>query len=251
MACKFLIYDIISQIRLLTVKQKEPYLLFHSILGYYPKNVEIYEQALLHKSSSILDKDGQPLNNERLEFLGDAVLNVLVSDILYHRYENQNEGFLSKIRSRIVQRESLNKIAIELGLDRLIVASSVTDTPHLSIYGNALEALIGAIYTDQGYRRCKQFLEKKIFDQFIDIDQIASSDANYKSTLLEWSQQHKKLLKFHTESVVTESEKNSRFLAKVLIDNQEVSEGYGFSKKEAQQDASKKAIEILKKLPRE
>jgi len=242
MAGKFLIKDILQQIRLLTVKQKEPYLLFRSILGFLPIHIDIYELALRHKSSSVRNKDGILLNNERLEFLGDAVLNVLVSDILFHQFENQKEGFLTKTRSRIVQRESLNRIAVELGLDRLIVATSTTDTPHLSIYGNALEALIGAIYTDQGYRRCKQFLEKKIFAQFIDMNSIVSSDGNYKSTLLEWSQQQKVNISFETEEQTVHGKKTANFLAKVLLNNTVIGEGYGFSKKEAQQQASMHAL---------
>jgi ribonuclease-3 len=191
------------------------------------------------------NENGVLLNNERLEFLGDAVLNVLVSDILFSQFENASEGFLSKTRAKIVQRESLNKIALELGLNCLIVSAPTMDSPHLSIYGNALEALNGAIYTDQGYRRCKQFLEKKIFDQFIDIDIIASSDANYKSALLEWSQQQKKSVSFLTEEISSPGEKSMRFLAKVLLDGNEIAEGSGFSKKEAHQDASKKALKFL------
>lgn len=247
MACKFLIYDIVSKIRLLTVIQKEPYLLFKNILGYYPKNIGIYQLALRHKSSSIIGKDGKSLNNERLEFLGDAVLNVLVSDILFRHYGEQTEGFLSKTRSRIVRRENLNKIALQLDLDKHIIASTSCDTPHLSIYGNALEALIGAIYIDQGYRRCKQFLEKRIFDQFIDIETVATSDGNFKSILLEWSQHNKKSLKFITEDAMNDVLKSPSFHARAIIENKEIADGYGFSKKEAQQNAAKKAIEILKK----
>lgn len=245
MGCKFLIYDIFSKLRLLTVKQKEPYLLFHSILGFYPRKIEVYELALRHKSSSLRNGDGILMNNERLEFLGDAVLNVLVSDILFNQYENASEGFLSKTRARIVQRESLNKIALDLGLNSLIVSAPAMDTPHLSIYGNALEALIGAIYTDQGFRRCRQFLEKKIFYQFIDIESIASSDANYKSALLEWSQHKKKTVAFQTTEITVQGEKYFRFHAKVLLDEKTIAEGYGYSKKEAHQNASKKAMEAL------
>ncbi len=245
MGCKFLINDIYSKIRLLTVKQKEPYLLFQKILGYTPIRVELYELALRHKSSSIRDESGTLLNNERLEFLGDAVLNVLVSDILYTQYKNASEGFLSKTRSRIVQRESLNKLAIDMGLDKIVIASPTIDTPHLSIYGNALEALIGAIYTDQGYKRCRQFLEKRIFEKFIDINRIAQSDANYKSILLEWGQQKKKNILFNTCEITFKGEKEHKFHASVLINDVIVSEGYGYSKKEAQQNASKKALESL------
>jgi ribonuclease-3 len=245
MAGQFLIRDFFLRLRLLTVKQKEPYLLFRSILGFYPHHIEVYELALRHKSSSVLNEDGILLNNERLEFLGDAVLNVLVSDILFHQFENQKEGFLTKARSRIVQRESLNRIASELKLNQLIVSAQTVDTPHLSIYGNALEALIGAIYTDQGYRRCKLFLEEKIFNQFIDIDSIVASDANYKSALLEWGQQHKANVVFQTEEQTVHGKKTSRFYTKVLLNDETIGEGYGFSKKEAHQHASLKAMDYI------
>jgi len=232
--------------RLLTVKQKEPYLLFRGLLGFYPKRIDLYELALRHKSTTILSEEGLPLNNERLEFLGDAVLNVLVSDILFHRFNTQKEGFLTKTRSRIVQRESLNRMAIELGLDKLIIATPTVNTPHLSIYGNALEALIGAIYTDQGYRRCRQFLEKQLISRFIDIDDLVSTDANFKSTLLEWSQREKNPIQFDTHEFVSQGSK--QFKATVLMQGDILGEGLGHSKKEAQQQASKEALKNLQLL---
>jgi len=232
--------------RLLTVKQKEPYLLFRGILGFYPKQIDLYELALRHKSTTILSEEGLPLNNERLEFLGDAVLNVLVSDILFHRFHEQKEGFLTKTRSRIVQRESLNRMALELGLDKLIIATPTVNIPHLSIYGNALEALIGAIYTDQGYRRCRQFLEKQLIARFIDMDILVSTDANFKSTLLEWSQQEKKPIQFDTQEFINQG--NRQFKASVLLQGDILGEGLGHSKKEAQQQASKQALKSLQLL---
>ncbi len=242
---KFLINDIIYKIRLLTVKQKEPYLLFHKILGFYPKNIELYELALRHKSLSTRDDKGLKLNNERLEFLGDSVLNTLVSDILFKHYKNASEGFLSKTRARIVQRDSINKIAVEFGLNNLVVTNTSFETTHLTIYGNALEALIGAIYLDQGYRRCRQFLEQKIFDQFIDIESIASFDANFKSALLEWGQKEKNNVEFITEEAAINSENDFRFVAKVMLNDKQISSGSGKTKKEAQQNASKNALEHI------
>lgn len=246
MASQFLIKDILLRMRLLTVKQKEPYLLFRGIIGFYPRRIDLYELALRHKSTTILSEEGLPLNNERLEFLGDAVLNVLVSDILFHRFDTQKEGFLTKTRSRIVQRESLNRMAVELGLDKLIIATPTANTPHLSIYGNALEALIGAIYTDQGYRRCRQFLEKQLISRFIDIDNLVSTEANFKSTLLEWSQQEKKAIRFETQDFVNQGIK--QFKAAVLMQEEVLGEGLGHSKKEAQQEASKQALKNLRLL---
>jgi len=249
MAGKFLIHDSLLRMRLLTAKQKEPYLLFYNLLGFYPRHIELYELALRHKSSSVRNDDGILLNNERLEFLGDAVLNLLVSDILFNQFKNQKEGFLSKTRAKIVRRESLNRIAAELGLNELTVTAQSLDTPHISIYGNALEALIGAIYTDQGYDRCKHFIEKKIISQFIDIQAVASSDVNYKSALLEWSQQHKADLTIQTDELANQGKKSFQFCARVLLNGTLIGEGCGFSKKEAHQQAAKKAMEEIKKHP--
>jgi ribonuclease III len=243
MARSFLIRDILLRIRLLTVKQKEPYLLFHSILGFYPRHIDLYELALRHKSTSIRSEDGILLNNERLEFLGDAVLSVLVSDILFHHFETKKEGFLTKTRASIVQRESLNKFAVALGLDKLIIATPTANTPHLSIYGNALEALIGAIYTDQGFGRCRQFLEKQIIARFIDLDGLAATNVNYKSTLLEQSQREKKPIRFETKEEYLDGRKIISFHAAVFQGNTLLGEGRGYSKKEAQQQASKQALE--------
>jgi ribonuclease III len=249
MEAKRLISDILIRIRLLSVKQKEPYSLFHSILGFYPQRVELYQQALRHRSQSVRSENGMLVNNERLEFLGDAVLNVLVADILFKHFNTKNEDFLTKTRSKIVQRNSLNKIALELGLDKLIVTSTPNEQPHHSIYGNALEALIGAIYLDQGYRRCKRFLEKKILERYIDMERIASTDTNFKSILLEWGQQEKVSVEFDTEELQKQSEKSAHFKTVTLINNITFGEGEGLSKKEAQQLAAKRTLEQIKKYP--
>jgi len=251
MASKDLISTIIQEIRLLTVKDKEPYLLFRSILGFYPKRVEIYEQALRHKSLSLRTEDGHVLNNERLEFLGDAVLNVLVVDILFHQFEDMKEDFLSKTRSKIVQRNSLNKIAMELGLNKLIVTATPAGIPHHSIYGNALEALIGAIYLDQGYRQCKHFLEKKIIERYVDIERVARTDVNFKSGLLEWSQHEKVALHFDTQEIQKKDGKSGKFVAFAMLNGISIGEGEGFSKKEAQQLASKIALNRIENSPEE
>ncbi len=141
----------------------------------------MYELALRHKSASIREHDGVLLNNERLEFLGDAVLNVLVTDLLFSHFESEGEGFLTNTRSKIVQRETLNNIALELGLDKWVLKAEHASSPRQSIFGNTLEALIGAIYLDKGYRSCKRFLKKKIKQRFIDIERIANQEINFKS----------------------------------------------------------------------
>lgn len=247
MAWRFLIDDFISQIRLLTVKQKEPYLLMYRVLGFYPNRIEYYREALHHKSSPMVSGNKR-LDNERLEFLGDAVLNVLVTDILYHHFKEANEGFLTKLRSRIVRRDKLNQIAKELGLDQLLINSLTDSVQHDSVYGNALEALVGAIYADKGYRRCKQFMEKKIFEQFLDLNDIVKKDKDFKSSLLEWSQKNKQNIQIPTEAI-SNAEHPLLFVAKVLHNDIVVSTGYGPTKKEAQQRAAKKALESIKKFP--
>ena len=142
------LYD---RIRLLGIKNKKPYFAFYKILGFYPKDISLYEHALLHKSSSIEDAvTGKWLNNERLEFLGDAILDSIIAEILYSEFPNKREGFLTNTRSKIVQRETLNRVAIELGLDKFIVYSIKINSHNKCIYGNALEALIGAIYLEIG-----------------------------------------------------------------------------------------------------
>lgn len=246
MEAKRLITDLLIQIRLLTVKQKEPYLLFHRMLGFYPVRLELYQQALRHKSLSVRTDDGLVINNERLEYLGDAVLNVIVADILFKQFPAANEEFLTKTRAKIVQRQSLNKIAMELGLNTLILssASSTPDT-HLSIYGNALEALIGALYLDQGYRRCKRFLEKKILERYIDLEGVVSTEENFKSALLEWSQQEKLTAEFLMTELSKSSAKGPRFRAVALINGISFGQGEGLSKKEAQQKAAREAITYI------
>lgn len=250
MEAKRLISDLLIQIRLLTVKQKEPYLLFHRILGFYPARLDLYQQALRHKSLSVRTNDGLLINNERLEYLGDAVLNVIVADILFKQFPAATEEFLTKTRSKIVQRQSLNKIAMSLGLNTLILSSATPamDT-HLSIYGNALEALIGAIYLDQGYRRCKRFLEKKILDRHIDLEGVASTEENFKSALLEWSQQERLSVEFLMTELGKKTVKDPRFRAVALINGIPFGQGEGLSKKEAQQKAAKEALAYIKDSP--
>ncbi len=170
---------------------------------------------------------------------------MLFSDILFHIFDNQQEGFLSKARSQIVSRESLNRIALELGIDQLLRSVPSPITPHHYLYGNALEALIGAIYIDQGYRRCKQFLKQKIFDHFIDIQRVATTDPNYKSRLLEWAQRHKKTVTFQTEEQTVPEEKIPYYHALALINDHLLGEGSGYSKKEAQQQAARTALTKL------
>ena len=228
-------------LRLLPKKRKEPYVYFFQILHFYPYNITIYEQALLHKSSSIKLKNGKWINNERLEFLGDAILDAIVADIVFKEFEYKKEGFLTNIRSRIVQRETLNKLALELGIDKLIKTSAKSTAHKTNMYGNALEALIGAIYLDQGYRITKKFVYETLLAH-LNIEKVAQSDANFKSRLIEWSQKHKIPVEFILVNNFMNEDNSPYFKSEVKILGHSAGTGSGFSKKESQQQAAKVAM---------
>ncbi len=236
----------IDKIRLFFRKDKESYLCFYRILGFYPRNIDIYEQALLHKSTSIRSEKGRPLNNERLEFLGDAVLDAIVGDIVYKHFEGKREGFLTNTRSKIVQRETLNKLAVEIGLDKLIKYSTRSSSHNSYMYGNAFEAFIGAIYLDQGYERCKQFMEQKIINRYIDLEKLSRKEVNFKSKLIEWSQKNKLEVSFELIEQFFDQESNPVFQTEIRIERLPAGTGTGYSKKESQQNAAQMAIKKIK-----
>ena len=236
----------IDKIRLLFRKDRESYLCFYRILGFYPRNIQLYEQALLHKSTSVRSDKGRPLNNERLEFLGDAILDAIVGDIVYKRFEGKREGFLTNTRSKIVQRETLNKLAVEIGLDKLIKYSTRSSSHNSYMYGNAFEAFIGAIYLDQGYERCKQFMEQRIINRYIDLDKISRKEVNFKSKLIEWSQKNKMEVSFELIEQFLDHDSNPVFQTEVRIEGLPAGTGTGYSKKESQQNAAQMAIKKVK-----
>ncbi|MCH5327820.1 MAG: ribonuclease III [Coprobacter sp.] len=238
--------EFIDIIRLFIFRRKGPYLLYYHILGFVPRNLEIYEQACLHRSSSVKSEEGKWVNNERLEFLGDAILDAIVADILYNEFESKKEGFLTNTRSKIVQREMLNKIALQIGLDKLIVSSTRTHSHNSYIYGNAFEALIGAIYIDRGYDVCKKFIESRIIKPYIDLSQIARKEVNFKSKLIEWGQKNKVDITFELIESFLDHENNPVFQFQVLLAGLEGGIGIGYSKKESQQNAAQMALKKIK-----
>ncbi len=228
-------------------KERGLYRLFHSILGFYPRNISPYKQALLHKSLGVRSEQGQKLNNERLEFLGDAILDAVVADIVYEHFPRKSEGFLTNTRSKIVQRESLNMVAVEIGLNKLIKSDGHLQNSHNSyVCGNAFEALVGAIYIDRGYSSCLRFVKKRILKRLIDLDNIAYKEQNFKSKLIEWSQKNKISLEFNLVEEGKENGHTPTFLTHVVIEGILCGEGKGYSKKESQQHAAKDAIINLK-----
>ena len=236
----------IDKIRLLFHKDRESYFCFYKILGFFPRNIRFYEQALLHKSTSIRSEKGRPLNNERLEFLGDALLDAIVGDIVYKHFEGRREGFLTNTRSKIVQRETLNKLAVEIGLDKLVKYSTRSSSHNSYMYGNAFEAFIGAIYLDQGYERCKQFMEKKILKNYIDLDKMSRKEVNFKSKLIEWSQKTKMEVSFELIEQFLDQDYNPMFHTEVRIESLSAGTGTGYSKKESQQNAAQMALKKIK-----
>jgi ribonuclease-3 len=240
--------DITNKIRLLFRKDKESYLRFYRILGFYPRNIALYEQALLHKSSSVKNDKGRLLNNERLEFLGDAVLDAVVADIVYRKFEGKREGFLTNTRSKMVQRETLNRVAGEIGLDKLVKYSSRHSSHNSYMGGNAFEALVGAIYLDRGYEACKAFMEHRILGAYIDVDKISRKEVNFKSKLIEWCQKNRLDVDFALISQQTDkAEGGPTFVSEVRIEGLAGSKGKGYSKKESQQLAARETLDKIKK----
>ena len=237
----------IYKIRLLFRKDKESYLRFYQILGFYPRDIRIYEQALLHKSSSIKSDKGRLLNNERLEFLGDAVLDTMVADILYHRFEGKREGFLTNTRSKIVSRETLNRVAEEIGLLGLVKFNTRQSAHNNYMGGNAFEALIGAIYLDKGYEVCKQFIENRIIGKYIDVEKISRKEVNFKSKLIEWSQKNRMELSFELLKQGYDEFNSPTFESEVIIEGIHAGRGKGYSKKESQQVAAQESLNMIKK----
>ena len=238
--------NLIDAIRLPFRKDKELYRVFHKMLGFYPRDIRIYQEALMHKSMLAQNKEGNRLNNERLEFLGDAILGAVVGEIVYHHFPRKREGFLTNTRSKIVQRETLGKLAAEIGLDKLVRRNEHNQTHNSYLAGNAFEALIGAIYLDRGYGHCKSFVKKRILKRLIDIDKLAYKEVNFKSKLLEWCQKHKVTLEYVLLEETKDEDGSPLFNSKVVINGHECARGKGYSKKESHQKASRNALHRLK-----
>ena len=239
---------LVQRIKLFSSNRKEFYLFLKDVIGTYPNNLKLYDLAFLHKSASAVDSQGNFVNNERLEFLGDAILSAVIADFLYNRFPQEDEGFLTKMRSKLVNRAFLTKLTNDMGLSVFIDSNTTKKIDNSHIYGDALEALIGAIYLDKGYHAAKYFVTKKILSNFVDLNEIEQNDLNFKSQLIEWSQKNKKVLEFDTTEEFNEKSKQPKFTAIVVVDNQKLGHGTGTSKKEAHQNAARKALDKLEQL---
>lgn len=230
-------------------KEKELYSALYGIFGFYPHHIQYYKLALMHKSVTRRNEKGKPLNNERLEFLGDAILDAIVGDIVYRHFDGKREGFLTSTRSKIVQRETLNRLATELGITSLVKSGKHTPSHNSYMGGNAFEALVGAMYLDRGYEACMRFMEKRILGQLINIDKVAYKEINFKSKLIEWCQKNKVRLDFKLLEQTKEGRNSPVFKYQVLVEGLEGGIGEGYSKKESQQLASKLTLQQLKRKP--
>ena len=241
--------DIIDRIKLPFRKEKELFSSLYGILGFYPRNIEYYKQALMHKSIRKRNDKGKPLNNERLEFLGDAILDAAVGYIVYRHYEGKREGFLTNTRSKLVSRETLGKIANEMGLGSLLLSAGHSTSHNSYVEGNAFEALVGAIYLDRGYDACLHFFDRQILGKYIDIDKVAFKEVNFKSKLLEWSQKNRVRLEWRMLKQKLDENGSPIFSFQVILEGIEGEKGTGYSKKESQQQASKDTLQRLKREP--
>ena len=229
-------------------RDRRLYRSFYDILGFYPRKIDLYRQALTHKSMSVKEGSGRLSNNERLEYLGDAILDAVVGDILYNHFQGKREGFLTSVRSRVVQRETLGYLADEMGLTDLIQSNLMGRTHNNYMAGNAFEALVGAVYLDRGYEYCKWFVRNRILGKYINLDRIAYKDSNFKSRLLEWCQKYHVNAEFELlEESKEEGTMSPLFLTRVLISGMECGRGIGYSKKESHQQSAKEALTKLKK----
>ena len=206
------------------------------ILGFYPRNFSLYDQAFTHKSVVNDSQDNDKVSNERLEFLGDAILGAIVAEYFFQKFPFEDEGFLTKIRSKLVSRNFLNQLSVDIGLDTFL-ETSVNLNRSKSIFGDAFEALIGAIYLDTGYEQCKKFVVQKIIKDYVDVDELLATETNFKSKLIEYSQSKKITYKFQTTAVETESLKF--FKCELFVGKGGPIVGEGNSKKRAEQEAAR------------
>ena len=241
--------DIIDRIKLPFRKEKELFSSLYVILGFYPRNIEYYKQALMHKSIRKRNDKGKPLNNERLEFLGDAILDAAVGYIVYRHYEGKREGFLTNTRSKLVSRDTLGKIANEMGLGSLLISAGHSTSHNSYVEGNAFEALVGAIYLDRGYDACLEFFEKRVLGKYVNLDKVAFKEVNFKSKLLEWSQKNRVRMEFRMLKQQMDEKGSPVFSFQVMLEGIAGERGTGYSKKEAQQLAAKDTLQRLKREP--
>jgi ribonuclease-3 len=214
-----------------------------NLLGFWPGNIRLYEQAFRHRSVAKEIRAGVKDSNERLEFLGDAILGAAIANFLFRKFPYKDEGFLTELRSRMVSRTYLNKLSLKIGIDKLIQYNE-TNRLYKSICGDTFEALIGAIYLDKGYRFTEQIILERIIRFHVDMDELENQDLNFKSKLINWAQRERKTIVFDARED-SQNDSQRLYYVTVLIDNESKGEGVGYSKKTAEQAAAENACTLL------
>ena len=214
------------------------------ILGFKPKNLEYYKQAFLHRSLNLKDELGNPRNYERLEFLGDAMLGAVISKHLYTRVPEGDEGYLTKMRSKIVSRKHLNELGKDLGLVEFVQSRIPQNHFGDNIHGNVFEALVGAIYLDRGHKYCEKFINDRVIEPYVDIEQLEGKVMSYKSLVIEWCQKQKKAFQYEVYED-TGNDAVRHFAVKLFIDERMMAKARATSKKKAEEKASKRAYFAL------
>lgn len=227
-------------------KDEKFYRRIKKILGFKPSDITIYQRAFTHRSMNEKNRKGEPQNYERLEFLGDAMLGSVIAAHLFKKVPNGNEGYLTKMRSKVVSREHLNELGRDLNLISLVKTSIPTRQFGENIHGNVFEALVGAIYLDKGYRYCEKFIHRRVIKPYVDIQKLEGKIISYKSLFIEWCQKNKKNFKFNVyEDNGNESLKH--FAVKLQLEQDTVAKARGTSKKKAEERAAKRAYYKLQK----
>ena len=216
------------------------------ILGFRPGDRRLYEIAVIHRSASFTLPDGKRINNERLEYLGDAILDAILSDYIFEKFPDASEGFLTKIRARIVNREVLNQLSVSMGIDKIVVSNISGNHSTRNLFGDAFEALLGAIFLDKGFRKTKKFFINNVLNKYLDLNQIVNTDTDYKSLVFEWVQKKKANLIFTYNEEYDFNKKKSVFTTTLFINKNEFASGQGTSKKEAEQEAASLAWKKIK-----
>lgn len=211
-----------------------------NVFGYTPGNIFLYQLAFLHKSAGHESLKGIRINNERLEFLGDAILDAVTADYLFRLFPARDEGFLTEMRSKLVSRNQLNKLSQRMGIDALITLDTSSGNHFRSSRGDALEALIGAIYLDKGYNFTRKLILEKIIKRYFDIDELVSQEVNFKSRIIEWAQRERRQIQFNVVDEVG-SGYRKQYVVELLAGEEFLARGLDYSIKGAEQNASEKA----------
>ncbi len=234
-------FDVIKPIRVFLSEDKMLFIALKNIFGFYPGNIFLYKLAFRHRSQAIELTNGTRMSNERLEYLGDAILSAIVADYLFRMFPYKGEGFLTEMRSRIVSRTQLNSLSQRMGIDKLIVTNSDNNHVYRSMKGDAFEALVGAIYLDKGYNFARRIIIEKVIQQHFNVEELQNTNTNYKSQIIEWAQREKHQVEFVTLNEVGHGY-NKQYVVEVLVDNQSIGKGRDYSIKGAEQDAAMKAL---------